>query len=127
MKPEKALELVTRYATLTKQIKALKASIGRSMDSCKGFSGKRGVLDESFCCVQPRDEDHKGREKDMHLWTWYRPEYDDYENAFYEEITAAKHGTECPHCYAAHLAIQERKTARKSLAAVKAAMTRSAA
>ena len=37
------------------------------------------------------------------------------------------HGMECQHCYAAHLAIQERKAMRKSLGAVKAAMTKGGA
>lgn len=132
MTPKKALELVTRYAVLTKKIKALKETIGTSLDGCTGFSGKRGVLDENFCCVQPRDEDHKGREKDVHLWAWYTPEVKEETQyteggLVYRAITAATHGAECPHCYAAHLAIQERKAARKSLAAIKSAMTRSAA
>lgn len=127
MTPEKALELVTRYAVLTKQIKALKETIGTSLDGCKGYSGKRGDVDDRGCWIQPRDEDHKGREKDMHLWAWYEPEYDEYENPSYEEIKPEIHGVQCPHCYGAHIAIQERKAARKSLSAVKAAMTRSAA
>jgi len=132
MTPNKALDLVRNYSLYTKQIKALKAIIGNSMDKCKGFSGKRGDLDENFCAVHPRDGDHKGREKDLHLWAWYQPEVtgDGYYSEFeltYQKITKEKHGTECPHCYASHLAIQERKAARKSLGGVKAAMTRSTA
>jgi hypothetical protein len=121
MKPEKALELVTRYATLTKQIKALKKAIGENMDACKGISGERGLP------LSVVKMDNKGRDIDLHLWFWYQPEYDDYENRFYEEIKPEIHGVQCPHCYAAHLAIQERKAARRSLGTVKAAMTRSAA
>jgi len=129
MKPETAIKLVHQYSTLTKQIKALKASIGDNMDKCKGFSGKRGTLGEILCFNQPRIEDSRGREKDVHLWTWYTPEvieetqYTDG-GLVYQEITAATHGAECQHCYAAHLAIQERKAARKSFGSVKAAMTR---
>lgn len=119
MKPGKALELVTRYAVLTKQIKALKETIGANMDACKGISGERGPLSVVKM-------DNKGKDVDLHLWLWYQPEYDDCEDAFYEEIKPEIHGVQCPHCYAAHLAIQERKAARKSLGAVKAAMTRSA-
>ena len=120
MRAEKALDLVRNYSLYTKQIKALKEAIGLNMGACKGISGERGPLSVVKM-------DNKGRDVDLHLWAWYQPEYYDYENAFYEEITAAKHGNECPHCYAAHLAIQERKTSRKSLGGVKAAMTRSAA
>lgn len=133
MKPEKALELVTRYAVLTKQIKAFKAAIGGNLDKCKGYSGKRGDVDADGWPVANRgEEDSKGREKDVHLWAWYTPEvaeetqYTDG-GLVYQTIAADEHGAECPHCYAAHLAIQERKAARKSLGAVKAAMTRSAA
>lgn len=132
MKPQKALELVTRYAALTKHIKALKSRIGENMDKCKGFSGHRGeVMDAEGTFVFPRgEEDSRGREKDLHLWAWYTPkviEETQYTDGclVYQSITDAEHGAECPHCYAAHLAIQERKAARKSLGAVKASMTRS--
>jgi len=42
----------------------------------------------------------------------------------WQHITVANHGAECPHCYAAHIAIQDRKEHRKKLGAVKAAMTK---
>lgn len=125
MKPETAIKLITSYSNLTRGIADAKKRIGVHMDLCKGYSGKRGDVDAQGWPVAPRgEEDQKGREKDMHLWTWYQPEWDDYENPSYEKITQEIHGQQCPHCYAAHLAIQERKAMRKSLGSVKAAMTR---
>lgn len=127
MKPETALALVLRYSELTKGIKAAKARIGDHMEACKGRSGKRNQIDPVTYDIQLREEDEKGRDKDLHLWYWYQPEYGGNEEpeVFYEEILAKKHGIECPHCYAAHLVIQDRKTMRKQLAHVKGAMTRS--
>ena len=127
MTPEKALELVGRYARLTRQIKDCKRRIGESLELCNGISGKRNELDERGL-VRHRETDSKNREIDVHLTQWYTPDRQgDYgEEAVYEELGEWS-GEECPHCYAAHLAIQERKQARKSLGAVKAAMSRSAA
>ena len=127
MKAATALQLVERYARLTKEIKILKKQIGDSLDLCKGFSGKRNELDESGLRFHPREEDEKGRDKDLHLWDWYRPvlgdnpHWDQYE---YQTVTADEHAAECPHCYAAHQAIQARKLARKQLGFVKGAMSK---
>ena len=61
-----------------------------------------------------------------HLWnwyqpTWYSPEDDELD---YEEIAEDIRQKECLHCYAAHIAIQERKGHRKKLGYVKGAMTK---
>ena len=126
MKAETALNLVASYSKLTRGIKDAKKRIGESLEQCKGYSGKRGDVGEFGSWMPPRgEEDSKGREKDVHLWTWYTPDMqgDHGEYPVYEELGEWS-GEECPHCYAAHLAIQERKALRKSLGSVKAAMTR---
>lgn len=132
MNAHKALDLVQRYSHHTTSIKALTKAIGDSLELCHGFDGKRLEMDDHGCYVQQRDTDNKNRDKSTHLWTWYQPEV--AESGYYmdpdlvwQEITADDHGAECPHCYAAHKAIQSRKEHRKKLGAVKAAMTRGGA
>lgn len=127
MTPDKALELVGRYARLTKQIKDCKRRIGEHLELCNGISGKRNEMVNGMF-VNHRETDSKNRELDLHLTQWYTPDWQgDYgEQPVYEEIGEWS-GEECPHCYAAHLAIQERKAARRALGVVKATIARSAA
>ena len=131
MTPDKALELVGRYSRLTKEIKLLKQQIGEHMDKCPGVKGDRHAVDANGWPTYKPEMDSKGRDKGMHLWCWYQPEISD--GSYYDEPhqvwteVGEEQAAECPHCYAAHQAIQLRKVARKSLGAVKAAMTRSTA
>ena len=120
MKPQKALELVVLHAKLTKQIRETTKEIGGHLDLCKGFSGQRG---EPFA---HREDDGSGRDVDLHLTAWYRPirEPDIWSDLSWQHINANEHGQECPHCYAAHLAIEVRKEARKQLGIVRRSMSR---
>lgn len=131
MRPSQALELVGRYARLTKLIKAKTAEIGENLEKCKGISGVRGAMDPGTLSWHKEPElDAKGRDKDLHLWAWYQPEVvdDGYMSQGLEWLQiGVLEAEECPHCYAAHLAIQERKKTRKELGAVKGAMSRCAA
>lgn len=127
MKPEKALELVGCYARLTKQIKDCKKRIGASLELCNGISGKRNeFVDGMF--LRQRETDGKNRELDVHLTRWYTPEWQgDYgEQPVYDKLGEWS-AEECPHCYAAHLAIQERKEARINLGRVKSSITKGGA
>lgn len=125
MKAEKALELVGRYARLTKAIKVATKNIGSNLDLCNGFSGNRlkNILSWNAPDI---DVDSKGREKDLHLVSWYTPQPSgDYGRPEWEVITAEEHQPICPHCYAAHLAVEQRKAARQALGSVKRSMSRS--
>lgn len=126
----KALDLVMRYSHHTRRIKELRKQIGDSLDLCHGLDGKRLEMDKYGCHVYQRDTDNKNRDKSTHLWGWYQPETvdDGFMNPtlVWEEVGVIE-AEECQHCYAAHLAIQERKEHRKKLGAVKAAMTRGGA
>lgn len=129
MTPEKALELVGRYARLTREIKLATNAIGYSLEACRGFSGERGSL---IALHREQKLDSKGRDLDCHLVVWYTPEvtgdgYYSEGRLSWESIEVDEHGVECPACYAAHLAIQNRKDLRKQLAIVKRSMSRSAA
>lgn len=135
MKPETALELVGRYARLTREIKACAARIGAELDKCEGLRGFRletehhpeqdagpllGVL-----AAYDEPTERASKDQDTHLKTWYEHEgypvgYDDWQRFTVGEDEEQ----ECPHCYAAHLIVQERKELRRKLAGVKAAMTR---
>lgn len=120
MKAEKALELVESYSSLTKQIKDCKKRIGDNLSLCNGISGHKLNLQ-----IDQPEPDSKGRDTDLHLTQWYAPErVSQYGGLQYQDISCDEHGEECPHCYAAHLAIQDRKEARKRLGYVKAVMSR---
>lgn len=125
MTPEKALELVGRYAKLKKVIKDATKKIGENLELCPGLDGKRLEVDRFGCFVHQRDTDSKYRDKSTHLWHWYNEPVDQHDDgeAIFDVIDAGK-SIACPHCYAAHLAIQERKLARKQLGHVKGAMTK---
>lgn len=127
MTPDKALELVGRYARLTRQIKDCGTRIGNALDLCRGLSGKRGQIWPDGAWINPPDTDNKNRDKDTHLWTWYQPEQDD-DGTMHPRLVWTEPGedeaAECPHCWAAHQAIQERKQAKRQLAAVRGAMSR---
>lgn len=126
IKAEKALDLVGKYARLTKSIKATTKEIGQHLDCCKGFSGKRLELRLSFDSDESQAVDSKNRELDLHLHSWYTPELGEYGNAEWEYITE-DHKEICPHCYAAHLVVLKRKEMRKELGLVKRSMSRSIA
>lgn len=123
MNPAKALELVQRYSALQWTIRAAKARIGRELDKCRGLAGKRLETDGHYNTPTQAAQD----DQDTHLKAWYTPEVVDDGHCGpqreYQAIGEAER-EECPHCYAAHLIVQERKGARKAFGAVKAAMTR---
>jgi hypothetical protein len=129
MKPDKALALVHRYSELTWIIRAAKYRIAESLDKCAGLDGKRLERRKS-CETDPwqyvGEIDSEENEKRTHLREWYRPEAVEREwGPPGQEWNAVgdSEREECPHCFAAHTAVQDRKAARKALGAVKAAMT----
>lgn len=126
MKPEKALDLVLRYSLHGKAIKTLTTAISDNLALCNGINSDRQLKDSYGCFIYLPDTDSNGRDKGTHLWNWYQPTWynPDYDAVQYEEITEDIHQKICPHCYAAHIAIQERKEHRKKLGHVKGAMTK---
>lgn len=127
MSPDKALELVGRYARLTRQIKDCSKRIGDAIEKCCGLSGFRGSQ-EWLAAASGFDD--KGRDKDVHLWHWYQPKEsgNEYSGPYLVWPEPGEdEAAECPHCWAAHLAVQERKQARRQLAAVRGAMSRAKA
>jgi hypothetical protein len=121
MKPDKALELVQRYARLNRDLKDTSRNIGNRLLRCKGISGKRQILEESI----QSELDSKGRELDVHLTNWYKPDVSGWGTVTFHDINAEEQGSECCHCYEAHLLIQQRKALRKELGQVKRVMSRS--
>lgn len=120
MTPEKALELVLRYAVLNSLIKDSTRNIGNRLLQCRGFSGKRQDNLEQYA-----ERDSKNRELDVHLTHWYTPERGEYGSVTWHDINIDDHGAECCHCYSAHLLIQRRKELRQELGQVKRVMSRS--
>lgn len=115
MTPEKALQLVRNYAETQRHIHDCKKRIGKALNKCSGISGERG----KHWLVGGREPqyDDKNRDLDLHITHWYWP----YK---VENVREEVHKPQCEHCYEAHLAIEERKKAKRSLGAIKAAMTR---
>ena len=132
MTPDKALELVGRYARLTHAIKGCKARIGAELDKCQGWNGFRHETQHvdgfdggpMVGWIDAYDEPTKRAQQDQetHLAVWYSGDIDDNGRRVY----APPDEDECAACYAAHLIVQERKALRRQLGAVKAAMTRGA-
>lgn len=120
MKADKALELVGKYARLTRAISACKPRIGACLDKCAGATGKRLLLDEYGCNQYPNDED-----QETHLKGWYSDYTYDYQDDPHWVGIGADQLAECEHCWAAHQVIKERRELRRQLAGVKGAMTRS--
>lgn len=130
MKAETALNLVMRFSALTQAIKAMPNRIGAELEKCQGLKGFRHETEphefggETIQLPTARSND----DEETHLKGWYTPDtsygYDGEGELVYTEVGEDERA-ECPHCYAAHLVIQERKTLRLQLGAVKAAMTRS--
>lgn len=120
MTPDKALELVGRYARLTKQIRASKSRIGDNLELCNGLLGFRHEIGEDGFPTQRSADD-----QDTHLKDWYAADMSD-DGPLWRGI-GEEERAECPHCYAAHVVIRERKALRHQLAGVKAAITRGGA
>jgi hypothetical protein len=117
LKPETAVNLVYAYAHWNRAIKSATKAIGDSLTRC--FDARVGKVK---AIVASEHADH-----DTHLSKWYTPTHPQHQQdeLVWEEITDEIHGKECEHCYQAHLAILDRKHARKKLGQVKAAMSKS--
>jgi len=117
MTPKKAMFLVLRYAELNRSIKTKTKEIGGHLDKCS----RKGA--DAYVNV-----DEKGRDKSTHLWEWYQPFIDEDSvirgRAIYQDITKRHEGAECPHCYAAHLVIQERKLEKRKFGIIKGQISR---
>lgn len=135
MNPSTAVDLVNRYSRLTKAIAACRKRIGEHLDLCNGLQGFRreterspgfdggpdvGWIDDSSEIPTPRSQN----DQDTHLKGWYdgSGRETNYDGDGYLPIESQK--DECPHCWAAHLVVEERKVLRRQLGAVKGAMTR---
>ena len=113
MNESKALRLVERYSNHTRHIKELGKKIGESLELCHGVDGDRQKSSQ-------HDTDRNGRDTSTHLYQWYSHENEDHSAG--QDI--GMWVTVCPHCYSAHLAIQERTEHRKKLGIVRAMITR---
>lgn len=103
---QKALKACGDYARLSAEIKRLTREIGTHLGACLDDKEAKGVHPIENCLVEAyaHDEDESGR----------------------YFLTAAEQDeilSKCIYCSAAHLAIQDRKAARKSLGAAKRAIT----
>lgn len=120
----KALKACADYARLSAEIKRLTKAIGDALDGCPGENGKRHATElEDGQIIFGGDND------ETHLKAAYTPEtvgdyYTGPELKYLSEQAVRGHlAGVCPACLAAHEAIQARKAARKSLGAVKRAIT----
>jgi len=125
MSPEhKALRACADYARLHIEIKRLTLEMGEALDRCPGVSGNRLPADWLTCTGEEAAAHHGDA---THLKEAYTPkiEGDQYEphQVWMSDFEIREYLAACPHCLAAHEAIQARKAARKSLGAAKRAIT----
>lgn len=102
---QKALKACADYARLTREIASLKTALGDHLGKCPGV--RTPEIGDS-----------------THLSVAYAPELS--ESDYFEPYRVWKGDKQiraylaiCPHCLAAHEAIQQRKAARRSLGAAK--------
>jgi hypothetical protein len=118
---QKALKAVRDYARLTGEIRRLKNVIGESLSKCNGVNGY--LQPPPFDAILDDATWRKHNQDTTHLKAAYTPEpaCDTYEQylEYMAEEDLREFLSECPHCMAAHEAIQARKAARRSLAATK--------
>lgn len=113
----KALKACADYARLNAEIRRLSKVIGDCIDKCPGvfyreIRNAKGDLTATNTTA-------------THLTAAFACDIDDDGDRYFltlEEQLEALAG--CPHCLAAHEAIQQRKTARKSLGATKRWITK---
>ena len=123
MKPKMALQLVNRYCTLQRRIIAIKKELSEHLHRCDGINGLRNKVDDKGWPTDGWKDDP------IHLPGWVQEEAEEigYKRGGYRmqgpTIIGERHQAECPHCFAAVQLIRERLVLRKSLGAVKTAMT----
>ena len=118
MKSERAVELVKEYSFLNTKIKDLTKKISDSIVQCEGISGQRLTSNLSG------ETDSRGREKDLHLTSWYTCTGVSEEDGYTPVYENYPDESECQHCWDAHNLIQERKLAKKRFGTVKGTITR---
>lgn len=134
MKPDRALELVLRYSQIKRAIAACGPRICAEVEKCHGQNGYRhevvhhpAVDHGVFGFIDAHDEPtERAMKEETHLAMWYSKDYGEWEGYDYRRFTVGDDGEDeqCPHCFAAHLIVQERKELRRQLGRVTSAMTR---
>jgi hypothetical protein len=109
---QKALKACADYARLNVEIRQLTQFIAETLFECPGVNGAMNEL---------------GGTDVTHLKDAYTPDVEndpvDHWNVYMSDIEIREFLTVCPHCLAAHQAIQDRKAARRSLGATKRVFT----
>jgi hypothetical protein len=117
---QKALKACGDYARLSAEIKRLTRLLSDSLAACPGVNGHLQLtanwpIDQADIDLYSADETHLKRA--------YAFDTDDSGRYFLTHGEQLEVLSACPHCLAAHNAIQQRKAARKSLGAAKRAIT----
>ena len=114
----RALSACRELVACRTEVERLGGIIGNALGSCH----------DEFARAQEKKNsslwEAKWETYESHLSTAYKPDVDDDGDAHYlsnDEIVAML--AVCPHCLAAHNAIQERKAARRKLGAARRAVT----
>jgi hypothetical protein len=115
----KALRACEDYARLSGEIADLKRQVGNHLSKCPGMHG--------YLLVDSATADNQTLAKMSadctHLKAAYTPEVEsspvDHWNVYMTDAEIREYLTACPHCLAAHEAVQARKAARRSLGATK--------
>jgi hypothetical protein len=116
---QKALRACADYARLTHEIAELKRKVGNHLSKCPGMHGYL-LTDSAYADNQTLA---KMNADCTHLKAAYTPEVEsspvDHWNVYMTDAEIREYLAVCPHCLAAHEAVQARKAARRSLGATK--------
>jgi hypothetical protein len=116
---DKALKACADYARLSVEIKRLTKSLGDSLSACPGVNGHLQFPSIGFS----QEEVDRYNADETHLKRAYASDTDEDGTSWLSHSEKMEVLSACPHCMAAHEAIQARKAARKSLGAVKRAIS----
>lgn len=114
----RALAAVRELVTRTADVKRLSTLIGDSIAGCVI------AWQEKHCDKDGNHRNPSGEQHESHLKAAYEfDEDDDGDRAYLTPAEQIEILAVCPHCLAAHHAIQERKAARRKLGAARRAVT----
>lgn len=122
---KRALDACIELVRLKGEIKALTAAISDALSQCPGVNGSLLPLDDNASMGAVMEWSRKVKDDSTHVKEAYSPDIGDHGKGVWmsEKEIRDYLSEQCPHCLAAHEAIQKRREARKQLGIVSRKLT----